>query len=71
MTQTNEFLSAIEQRRSLYEISNEKVVSEERVQEIVEFAVKHSPSAFNSQSARVVVLFGEEVINFGISQLKR
>ena len=64
MTQTNEFLSAIEQRRSLYEISNEKVVSEERVQEIVEFAVKHTPSAFNSQSARVVVLFGEQSNKF-------
>ena len=64
MTKTNEFLSAIEQRRSLYTISNEKVVSEERVQEIVEFAVKHTPSAFNSQSARVVVLFGKQSNKF-------
>ena len=64
MTQTNEFLSAIEQRRSLYEISNEKVVTEERIKEIVEFAVKHTPSAFNSQSARVVVLFGEQSNKF-------
>ena len=60
MTNANEFLAAIEKRRSLYAINNEKVVSEDRVQEIVEFAVKHTPSAFNSQSARVVVLFGEQ-----------
>ncbi|WP_139892224.1 nitroreductase family protein [Bacillus sp. D386] len=64
MTNTNEFLSAIEKRRSLYAISNEKVISEERVEEIVKFAVKHTPSAFNSQSARVVVLFGEQSNKF-------
>ena len=60
MKNANGFLQAIGERRSLYAISSEKVVSEERVQEIVEFAVKHTPSAFNSQSARVIVLFGEQ-----------
>lgn len=64
MNETNGFLSAIEARRSLYAISNEKVVSEKRVQEIVEFAVNHTPSAFNSQSSRVVVLFGEQSNKF-------
>lgn len=30
-----------------------------KIKEIVEFAVKYTPSAFNSQTARLVVLFGE------------
>ncbi|MDD4601745.1 MAG: nitroreductase family protein, partial [Negativicutes bacterium] len=54
------FLTAVKDRRSYYGISKEFVASDERIQEIVEEAVKHTPSPFNSQSARVVVLLGEE-----------
>ncbi len=34
-------------------------------------AVKHTPSAFNSQSARVVVLLGEQHDKYGILRKKR
>ena len=54
------FYEAIEHRRSIYPIGKERKVSEERIREIVEFAVKHVPSPFNSQSGRVVILFGAE-----------
>ncbi|CVK19185.1 nitroreductase family protein [Sporomusa sphaeroides] len=54
------FLVAVRDRRSFYGISKEFVTTDERVQEVIEEAVKHTPSAFNSQSARVVVLFGEQ-----------
>ncbi|WP_078394601.1 nitroreductase family protein [Shouchella patagoniensis] len=54
------FYQAIENRRSYYAVSKEEVVSSERIQEIVEHAVKYVPSAFNSQSARVLVLFANE-----------
>lgn len=57
---TKEFLTAIEARRSHYALSKESVISDERIQEIVEFSVKHTPSSFNSQSARVVVLLHEK-----------
>ncbi|MDZ5001420.1 nitroreductase, partial [Clostridium perfringens] len=50
---------AIKERRSIYAISKESPVSDERIQEVVEEPVKHVPSAFNSQGSRVVVLFGE------------
>ncbi|MFD2114871.1 nitroreductase family protein [Paenibacillus yanchengensis] len=53
-------LTAIENRRSHYAISNEQVISDERLQQIVTHAVKHTPSSFNSQSGRVVVLLGEQ-----------
>ncbi|MEK3888691.1 nitroreductase family protein [Bacillus sp. FSL K6-3431] len=54
-----DFYTAVEERRSLYGISKESVVSNERIEEVIEHAVKHAPSAFNSQSGRVVVLLGE------------
>ncbi|GAA0086668.1 nitroreductase family protein [Clostridium sp. MB05] len=54
-----DFYNAIKERRSIYAISKESPVSDERIQEVVEEAVKHVPSAFNSQGSRVVVLFGE------------
>ncbi|TXK71248.1 nitroreductase family protein [Paenibacillus sp. N3.4] len=55
-----DFLSAIRSRRSYYGISNQSPISADRVKELVEEAVKHTPSAFNSQSARVVLLLGEQ-----------
>lgn len=54
-----DFYSAIRDRRSIYGISKESPVPEARIQEIINYAILHTPSAFNSQSARVVVLFGE------------
>lgn len=57
---SNEFFSALKGRRSIYAISKNVSVSDDKIQEIVNEAVKHTPSAFNSQSARVVVLLGEQ-----------
>ncbi|WP_195266181.1 MULTISPECIES: nitroreductase family protein [Clostridium] len=54
------FYDAIKERRSIYSISKESPVSDERIKEVIEDAVKHVPSSFNSQSSRVVVLFGEK-----------
>lgn len=53
------FYKAVEDRRTIYAIGKEKVVSYEKILELVNGAVKNAPSAFNSQSARVVVLLGE------------
>lgn len=60
LTRTKDFYEAVEERRSIYAISKEHVVSDERIQEVINHAVKHTPSAFNSQSARVVVLLGDK-----------
>jgi predicted oxidoreductase (fatty acid repression mutant protein) len=51
--------TALKERRSICEINKEVKVSDERIREIIEFTVKHTPSAFNSQTARLVVLTGE------------
>lgn len=51
---------AAESRRSVYSLNKNLPVGKDEVVQIVEHAVLHTPSSFNSQSARVVVLFGEE-----------
>ena len=52
------FYAAIADRRTFYGIGKDKVVSDDRIREVLEYAVKHTPSAFNSQGARVVLLLG-------------
>lgn len=54
------FLEAVEARRSVYAISKEAPISDDQIKEIVEAAVLHSPTSFNSQSSRAVVLLGEQ-----------
>lgn len=54
-----DFFSAIEDRRSYYSLSKEHVVPDKRIKEVIDHAVQYSPSAFNSQSARVIVLTGQ------------
>lgn len=43
-----DFYLAVEARRSIYSISNEKVINDEELIEVINYAVKHTPSAFNS-----------------------
>lgn len=56
---SKDFYSAVKNRRTIYGINKEKVVPEDRIIDIVQEAVKNAPSAFNSQSSRVVVLLGK------------
>lgn len=55
-----EFLEALKNRRTCYDIGKAVSIPQEKIIDIVKESVRHTPSAFNSQSARVVVLFGEE-----------
>jgi predicted oxidoreductase (fatty acid repression mutant protein) len=54
------FLTAVADRRTFYGINKQTVVSDERIKEIIEHAVKHTPSAFNAQTQRVVVLLEKQ-----------
>ena len=49
-----------ETRRSIYVLNDQLPVSNDEVISIVEHAIKHTPSSFNSQSTRIIVLFGAE-----------
>ena len=52
--------NAIKDRRTYYAIGNDKVISNDKIVEITRHAVQYVPSAFNSQSARVLVLMDAE-----------
>lgn len=54
------FLNAIKSRRSIYALGRNVSLSETEIEDLIKEAVKASPSAFNAQSTRVVILFGDE-----------
>jgi len=56
----NEFIQLIKNRRTNYVLSNEKIVSEKEIEQIIKDAIKYVPTAFNIQSSKVVVLFNEQ-----------
>jgi len=49
-----------EKRRSIYALSDQLPVSNDEIVKLVEHAILHTPSSFNSQSTRIVVLFGDD-----------
>ena len=55
-----EYFDALKARRSVYALNKELPVSQDAVVSAIEQAVVLSPSAFNVQSARAVVLLGEQ-----------
>lgn len=70
----NDLLGLIEKRRSIYSLGDDEVLSQDEIVNTVQQAVKYCPSSFNSQSARVVVLFGsnhKKLWNIVLSELKK
>ena len=53
-------LDAICSRRTYYSISKETSIDNNKIEHLVAEALKHTPSAFNMQSARVVLLFDKQ-----------
>ncbi|MGP5176021.1 MULTISPECIES: nitroreductase family protein [Psychrobacter] len=51
---------AFDERRSIYALGNELPVEPQAIVNMAERVLLHTPSAFNSQSSRLVVLFGAE-----------
>lgn len=51
---------AFDQRRTIYALGNELPVAPQAIVNIAERVLLHTPSAFNSQSSRLVVLFGKQ-----------
>ena len=53
------FLNQIEQRRTIYSIGNNVSLSQDEIEQTIKNAVRLSPSSFNSQTSRVIILFGD------------
>lgn len=69
-----ELRESLKKRRSFYEINKDSLISDEKIAELVEYAVKYTPSAFNSQSQNTVLLFGashEKLWDITMDRLKK
>lgn len=53
------FIESILKRRTQYALGRNLPLPRAEVVQLIEDAVRHSPSSYNSQSSRVVILFGE------------
>ncbi len=63
-----------ETRRSVYALNKDLPIAASEVAQIVEHSIKHTPSSFNSQSTRAVVLFGaehEKLWDIAINELRK
>lgn len=54
------FLSLAKKRRTIYALGKDLTISEDEIVNTIKEAVKEAPSAFNSQSSRILILLGKE-----------
>lgn len=60
----DQYLAEIKSRRTCYSIEAKSPISDGRIIEIAQEVVKHTPSSFNCQSTRLVVLLKDEHVKF-------
>lgn len=53
------FTDALKNRRSIYHLGRNVSLSNEELTALIKEAIKESPTAFNAQSTRAVILFGD------------
>ncbi len=61
---TKPFLTEVENRRTIYKTKTSISISDEELEKMIEHIVKYMPSAFNSQSTRIVLLLNDQHIKF-------
>ncbi len=57
---SNQFIDLITKRRTIYAIGKKVEHSPEFLTDLIQTAIKQSPSSFNSQSSRAVILFNTQ-----------
>ena len=53
------FTDTLKKRRSIYDLGRNVTLSNEELTSLIQEAIKESPTAFNAQSTRAVILFGD------------
>lgn len=61
---SNTYLAALKNRRTQYALGKTLPMSQADVTTLIQDAIRLSPSSFNSQSSRAVILFGKESEKF-------
>lgn len=54
------FIEVLQTRRSQYALGNDLPIPRDKATRLIQEAVRQAPSAFNSQSSRVVILYGAD-----------
>ena len=67
---SNQFIDIITKRRTIYAIGKKVEHSPEFLTDLIQTAIKQSPSSFNSQSSRAVILLMRNMKSFGLLWLK-
>ncbi|KJK63992.1 Nitroreductase family protein [Aspergillus parasiticus SU-1] len=57
---TKSISDSFKDRRTIYALTNESTISDDRLEELLTDVVLHTPSPFNSQTSRLVVLLKDE-----------
>ena len=61
---STQFLQAVQNRRTVYHLSNKQILPDAQIVQLVQQAVREAPSSFNVQSSRVVILLGDQHKNY-------
>lgn len=61
---SNQFIDLISKRRTIYAIGKNVSQTPEYLTDLIQTSIKQSPSSFNSQSSRAVILFNGESEKF-------
>lgn len=56
---TNDYLTAVKYRRSVYTLNDQSPASDERILEIIREIQLHTPSSYNTQPGRISLLLGD------------
>ena len=62
--QESTFLQLQKKRRSIYALGSKVALSQSEIEQLIQETVAQTPSAFHSQSARIVMLFANAHLKF-------
>ena len=57
-------IERLKKRRTQYVLGRNVGMDKDALNSLIQQAIKHTPSSFNSQSSRAVILFGEQSVKF-------
>lgn len=60
MPSTEALVELAKNRRTIYKLGNKSRVPDSQIEELVNAAIQHVPSSFNTQSTRLLVLLHEQ-----------
>jgi predicted oxidoreductase (fatty acid repression mutant protein) len=61
---SNAVIEHLKKRRTQYALGRNVNMDKDALNNLIKQAIKHTPSSFNSQSSRAVILFGEQSVKF-------